>query len=126
MTVKFKLIKYRHLIEAQALGVDLNGAKDIKLGDPQSAALLEFMASLIKEWDYVDEETGQVIPLGDYGELTIEQFIELSSEFNARMQGIKSGVKKTKTVTSGSKSSYGLTRSRPAKKAATYPTRPNG
>lgn len=126
MTVKFKQIKYKHLIEAAALGMDIGGGTPMKLGDSMSAAILEFTSSMVKEWDYIDEDTGDVIPLGQYLELTIEQFNELVAEFNVSMQGVKDGVKKTKIATNGSKSSYSQTGSKRGKRAASHPTHPNG
>lgn len=66
--------------------------------------IVQFVMSLIETWDLLDSDTGQPIAVGDYGELTIEQFNGVMAEFNAQMTASADGVKKTKSGPSSSTS----------------------
>lgn len=66
--------------------------------------IVQFVISLIEEWDLLDSDTGQPIAVDDYGELTIEQFNGVMAEFNAQMTASSDGVKKTKSGPSSSTS----------------------
>jgi len=114
--VKFKALKYKHRLQAQELNAG------IEAGTVTETQLIEFVTGMIEAWDYLDVETGQPIPLGDYGELSIEQFTEVMELFNQEMQEKKAVAVKKKTE---SNSSYGLTKSKRARRAMTQ-TRPNG
>ena len=77
--VKFKVIKYKHYRKALELtareGVDDATAEDDHF---------RFLLGLVKEWDFVDEETGELLPVGVecMDELTIPQFNEVTTLFN--------------------------------------------
>lgn len=105
MTVTFKPIKYKHQQQAKDLG---RAIAEKTAADNQ---VIEFVVSLVASWDYIDDETGQAVPVGDYMELTVDQFNELMANFNARMQAI--GVKKTKPTRSSSSSTRSRTASKP-------------
>jgi hypothetical protein len=109
MLIKWKPLKYRHILQAQELG------KEIEEGAMPDGAIVEFVMSLIESWDAIDDETGQVIPLQDYAEMTLPQFNELMTQFNAAMTGNK--VKKT----IAEPSSYSVNGSKRVKKGATFP-----
>lgn len=108
MAVIWKAIKFKHVQQAQ----QMKAAIDDQTIEP--VQIIEFFMPLIESWDFIDAETGQAVAAGDYAELTIEQFNELMADFNAKMHGVKDAVKKTSLA----KSSYGATKSKPAKQAA--------
>ena len=102
--VKWKVIKYKHQKKAQELS-QLNESGKLS---PDEAT--EFIVSLVADWDFKDAETGEEIPVGEYDELTLEQYEDLVSQFNDTMAGIS--VPKTNAEPSRS----GSTRSRAKRK----------
>lgn len=87
MTVAFKTIKYKHQAQAAEL------AKAVADQTATEDQIIGFVVGMVESWDYVDGDTGQVIPLEDWQELTLDQFNDLMGKFNTTMQGLK--VKKT-------------------------------
>lgn len=109
MMVKFKAIKYKHQREAAEI------AKAIADDTATQEQIIGFVISIVESWDYIDGDTGQVIPLGDWQELTLDQFDDLMSRFNAAMAAIREGVKKTNNAPA----SYGRNGSKKGKQATT-------
>lgn len=64
-------------------------------GEAGPDEISEFVVSLVESWDYIDPETGQVVPLDQWQELTIEQYQELTEVFNKKMESQANVVKKT-------------------------------
>lgn len=77
--VRFKTLKYKHFRRAQEILVE------IKAGTATDLAADQFVVQLIEDWDYTDIETGQAIPIGELGELSLEQYTECMEAFNTRM-----------------------------------------
>lgn len=84
MAIVFKAVKYKHHLRA----------KEIK-NDP--AATEEdhdnFVMSLVKEWDFVDKETGQPVAVGNLDELEMTQYNEVIDAFNAQFAGVKASTR---------------------------------
>lgn len=89
--VKFKTIKYKHYREAHELmareEVDDIGAEEEHF---------HFLLGLVKEWDFVDGDTENPIPVGvdSLGELSLDQLNEMTEIFNTKFLSV-AGVKKT-------------------------------
>jgi hypothetical protein len=96
MTVTFRTIKYKHREQSMALLAKFE-AEEIEEWEVN-----EFVLSLVQSWDYIDPDTQEPVPVGDMGELTMEQYNDLMEEFNRQM-GENAGVKKT----NGSPSQFG-------------------
>jgi hypothetical protein len=115
--IVWKTIRYGHILEAQELHKRI-AAKEIGMHE-----MTTFVLSLIKGWDFVDDETGQPIPLDGVRQLTLPQYNQLMAEFNASMDGASTdGVKKT----NGFNASSSPTGSKKQKRTASRPTFPNG
>ena len=114
--VKFKTIKYKHYTRARELmareEVDDIGAEKEHFC---------FLLGLVKEWDFVDGDTENPIPVGvqSLDELSLEQLNEMTEIFNERFLSV-AGVKKT----NGGSSSSTSTPSKPD--ASQAPTRQSG
>ncbi len=79
--VKFKVIKYKHARRA------IEMTKRIDTGEDLEDESLRFMIALVKEWDFLDAETGEPLAVGieSMGEMTIEQMNEMTELFNLKM-----------------------------------------
>jgi hypothetical protein len=88
--VRFKTIKFKHYRKARALTAREEEGENI------DTEYLTFAISLVAEWDFVDEETGEALPIeaASLDELSLEQMTELASLFNRKF-GDLSAVKKT-------------------------------
>ena len=95
--VRFKVVKFKHYRQAQAL---------IAKEDATEAEHFAFVISLVAEWDFKDEETGDALPaeLASMDELSIDQFNEAMELFNEKMFSVGK-VKKTSAAPSSSTSS---------------------
>ena len=98
--VKFKTIKYKHYkraMELQAL-IDKDQATDDEL--------LGYTISLVAEWDFVDEETKQPLPISAdiMEELSLEQYKQLNGLLNKTF-----GTEQTVPNASAAPSPSGLT-----------------
>ena len=105
MSLKFKVIKYKHQREA----AELKGR--IERQEVTQEELTKFIMGLVEAWDYKDEETGEAIPVGEYDELSLKQYGEVVAVFNSEMSQLKASVPKV----NGSGSQSGLTESKPAR-----------
>jgi hypothetical protein len=104
--IEFKVLKRKHWLKAQEI------YEKIEAGTAGENEILLFVVSLVKTWDFIDEETGK--PLGPDDpkciyELSMSQYVELMGCFNERM-----GV--TVPKVNAESSSSGLTPSKPAKR----------
>lgn len=81
--VKFKTLKFKHFRHAQIL------TRKLESGDIDDSAVIQFAASLVRSWDFVDEDTQKQIPVSLEGldELSILQVQELSERFAEEMEG---------------------------------------
>ena len=77
--IKFKALKFKHYREAQAIN------RLIDAGEAVDEDVFRFAVSLIEEWDFVDVETGQAIPLREIDELSLKQCAEINSAFAGAM-----------------------------------------
>lgn len=80
--VKFKVIKYKHARKA----IEMTKRSDA--GEDVTDESLQFMGSLVKEWDFVDAETGEPLAVGtteSLDEMSIEQMNEMTELFNLTM-----------------------------------------
>lgn len=111
MAVTFKTVKFKHYRKARALTARENKGEDIE------AEYLTFVISMTEEWDFEDEETGELlsVDVSSLDELSLEQMNELAGTFN-RQFGDMSQVKKTIDAPLPST----LTPSSQEKKAALY------
>ena len=96
--VEFKTIKYKHYTRARELmareEVDDIGAEKEHFC---------FLLGLVKEWDFVDGDTENPIPVGvqSLDELSLEQLNEMTEIFNTKFLSV-AGVKKTSNGPSSS------------------------
>lgn len=104
MGVVFKTLKYKH--KQQALAI----LAAIEAGTATDDDADQFVLSLVDEWDYEDAETGEPVPAGDIGELSIEQYNDLMAQFNSQMEATSTVPKQ-----SASPSRSGSTRSKAKK-----------
>jgi hypothetical protein len=79
--VKFKNIKFKHYRQAQALDARVNN------GEASDEDVILFAVSLVAEWDFVDIDTEEEIPVGEVDELSTEQIGELILAFNSAFEG---------------------------------------
>lgn len=88
--VRFKTVKFKHYRKARALTAREDAGEDIE------AEYLTFVISMTEEWDFEDEETGELlsVDVSSLDELTLEQMNELAGTFNSQF-GDMSQVKKT-------------------------------
>lgn len=77
--VEFKTIKFKHYRQAQAIN------KRIDSGEATDEDVLRFALSLVKSWDFVDEDTGEPLPVGELDELSLEQCAEVNLLFSRKM-----------------------------------------
>lgn len=77
--VKLKAIKYKHYRRA----LELNA--QIEAGTIDEDELVVFTIELVDQWDFIDSETGQPLPVDPdiRDELSIEQFRELNALLNS-------------------------------------------
>lgn len=61
---------------------DIEQVKRLLADRAPMAEVLPFAMSLIESWDFLDPDTGQPVPAGAWGELTMEQFNEFVTSFN--------------------------------------------
>ena len=76
--VKFKVIKYKHYQKA----VKLTQRADA--GEDTEDEHFRFLLNMVKEWDFVDEDTGKPLPVGveSIDEMTLPQLNEMTELFN--------------------------------------------
>lgn len=125
MSIVWKPIKYKHRLEAQEIGA---GIVDKTISERE---LVEFVTGLVEDWDFIDVETGEPVAVGDYGELTEDQFVELMAAFQEKMEANKGeAVKKNRagltSLRNASSSSNGSRTSAKAKQPASRRPRPGG
>lgn len=79
--VKFKVIKYKHARES------IEMTKRIDAGEDLADESLRFMVGLVKEWDFLDADTGEALAVGteSMDEMSIEQMNEMTELFNLKM-----------------------------------------
>lgn len=77
--IKFKVLKFKHYREAQEIN------KRIDAQEATDEDVLRFALSLIEDWDFVDAETGEPLPMGELDELSLEQCAEVNRMFARRM-----------------------------------------
>ena len=77
--IKFKVIKYKHY--RRALELTAREDEDDATAEDEH---FRFLLSLVEEWDFVDEETGDPLAPGveSIDELTIPQMNEVTTVFN--------------------------------------------
>jgi hypothetical protein len=77
--IKFKPLKYKHFLAAQEL------YRKIDAGQAGEHDVLVYELSLIAEWDFVDAETGEALPIAQesLGELSLAQYREMIHFFNS-------------------------------------------
>jgi len=85
--IKFKTLKFKHYREAQEIN------KRIKNEEATEEEVLRFALALVAEWDFVDVETEEPLPVGELDELSLEQCREVNAEF-ARLMGVTAEVPK--------------------------------
>jgi hypothetical protein len=73
--VKFKTIKFKHYRRANELD------RQIDAGVADDEDVIRFAVSMVQDWDFVDAETGEPLPVGEIDELTREQFNEVLTLF---------------------------------------------
>lgn len=97
--VKFTVIKYKHALKSIGM------TKRIDAGEDLTDESLRFMVSLVKEWDFLDADTNEPLPVDveSMGEMSIEQMNEMTELFNLRMS-TKNTVPKTNAEYSRSSS----------------------
>ena len=98
--VRFKTIKFKHYRQAQEL------RKLIEAKEAKDEDILLFSLSLVKTWDFVDEETGEALPPGleSLDELSMAQCGEVNLLFAEEIQGKVKAVPKTNAEPSSSTS----------------------
>ena len=98
--VLFKTIKFKHFRKAGELR-SLIEAKEARDED-----ILLFSLSLVKSWDFVDEETGDPLPPGpeSLDELSMTQCAEVNLLFAAEVEGKVKAIPKTNAGPSSSTS----------------------
>ena len=82
--VRFKTVKFKHYRAAQALN------KRIDAKEATDEDTLLFALALVKEWDFVDEDTGEPLPpeVEFLDELSVEQCGELAGAFARKMEAV--------------------------------------
>jgi hypothetical protein len=105
--VKFKVIKYKHYLEAVRLTNLTDAGTDVE--DEH----FRFVLEQVSEWDFKDVETEEPLPPGvdSIAELTIIQLNELTSRFNELFVA-----KTTVPKTNAGYSPYTSTTSKPEEK----------
>lgn len=73
--IKFKILKYKHIREATAL------QSEIETGTKGDEDLLRYALSLVEDWDLVDVETNEPLPVGELDELSTDQMQLVFEEF---------------------------------------------
>jgi hypothetical protein len=77
--IKFKILRFKHYRQAQEIN------KRIDAQEATDEDVLRFAVSLIEDWDFVDAETGDPLPVGEIDELSLEQCAEINLMFARRM-----------------------------------------
>jgi hypothetical protein len=77
--IKFKILRFKHYRAAQEIN------KRIDAQEATDEDVLRFAVSLIEDWDFVDAETGDPLPVGELDELSLEQCAEINLMFARRM-----------------------------------------
>ena len=103
--VKFKTIKYKHVRRARELLAQVGSEEE------ETALIM----SLVDDWDYKDEDSGEKIPPGSPDELSVDQYNEVVLLFERATEGGE--VKKTNV----SNSPYGSMQSREEKTNSQMP-----
>lgn len=77
--ITWKAIKYKHFLAAQEL------FRKIEAEEATDHDVLVYAVSLIAEWDFVDAETGELLPISEASldELSLPQYKEIFRVFNA-------------------------------------------
>ena len=88
--VKFRTIKYKHARKA----IDMTNRSIA--GENVEEESLRFMINLVKDWDFLDADTGEPLPVSEESmdEMSIEQMNEMTELFNQKMS-MKNTVPKT-------------------------------
>lgn len=96
--VEFKTIKYKHYRRA----MELMAREEVDDAEAEEEHFC-FLLGLVKEWDFVDGDTKELLPVGvqSLDELTIEQLNEMTEIFNTKFLSV-AGVKKTSNGPSSS------------------------
>ena len=89
MTVTFRPLKLKHYRKAQ----EINARVDA--GEADDVEVVEFAASLVARWDFVDVDTGDRLRLSDVEELSTDQMTELLNSFSEEFVGATGAVPKT-------------------------------
>lgn len=79
--ITWKPIKFKHALEAESI------ERRIKTESESELIMVDFVCSLVADWDFVDAETGEPIPPGSPNELTLPQLRGLVADFRSHMQG---------------------------------------
>lgn len=90
--IEWKTIKYKH----QRMASELLESQD-------QDEIYKFVLSLVKSWDFIDDETGQGLDIDDENcldELSLAQAVLLVDEFNTKMESLV--VPKTNALPSSS------------------------
>ena len=95
--VRFKTIKFKHYRQAEKINARVDS------GEATEEEVLRFALSLVAEWDFVDADTGDHLPVGELDELSLEQVREVNALF-AREMGVASEVPKATSESSPSTS----------------------
>ena len=85
--VKFKTLKFKHYRVAQEINARIESE------EATNEDVLRFALSLVKEWNFVDAETGEPLPVGELDELSLDQCAEVNRLF-ARKMGVNAEIPK--------------------------------
>jgi hypothetical protein len=96
MAVKFKAYRYQHKLELIELAQKLESGEATEVDDTA------YVAGMVVEWDFRDEDTGKPIPVGDYKALSIVQHAQLMAAWGDYADGLWEEVKKTRKRPSSS------------------------
>ncbi|HEX9925313.1 MAG TPA: hypothetical protein VGD99_21835 [Anaerolineae bacterium] len=121
--ISWKTLKYKHRRKALDLfavlnpddqgHVDLDNLDAAELSQAE-ANLTALVMSLVLDWSFIDEDTGERVPVGIPDELTDDQYFAVMDEFNAIMD--RAEVKKT-NVSRSSSGPKGFDQAKPTKRA---------
>jgi hypothetical protein len=86
--IKFKKLKFKHYKQAQIIN------QRIDANEATAEDVLLFALSLVADWDFVDAETSEALPVGGPpDELSLEQCAEVNNTF-ARLMGVTAEIPK--------------------------------
>jgi hypothetical protein len=94
--IKFKAYRYRHKLELLEL------FKKMQSGEATEVDDTAYVAGMVADWGFKDEDTGELIPVGDYGALSIVQHAQMMTAWNNYTAGLWEEVKKTNEQRSSS------------------------